>query len=133
MNVERLHTISKALINDVTERNVVSLLANVSSSLGKVVSKKNQANTNYEEVLTSNLEQFKDACEKSDVNNFPPLWIQALNDLGFEGLLGKELSENVQALFDKNQHLVLYRLSSRRLFLPYNLYALLSFRLAISA
>lgn len=101
MNVERLHVIAQAVLNDLERTDLEDTLQNLVTSLQNQVNQPNQPQhqQRVSEILTSLFQ----ALATAPNNDFPPSWRQALTELGGEGLLGLELRTTVEEIFSRNQ------------------------------
>lgn len=100
MNVERLYTVAKEISEDFNRTGALNLLTQISKSLNNIISQQN--NGTHLQQITTQLGQLKEKLATSTMNDFPPLWVQAANALGFSPF-GNELYEEVNELIQKNQ------------------------------
>lgn len=57
----------------------------------------------YQEAVSTGLQTLLDAVASAPSNEFPPLWVEALEELGISELLGDELAGRLRSIFERNQ------------------------------
>lgn len=100
MNVERLYSVAKVIVDDLASTSVLSVISQISQSLQQIMSQQN--NGTHRQQLTTQLEQLKQKCAESKMNEFPPLWQQTAFELGID-LFGNDLYEEVYSQIQTHQ------------------------------
>lgn len=101
MNVERLHSIAKALQQELQTRDVVQRVASLHTALA------NQANApqdpSYQQQVATMLQSLEESLSSAESDDFPPTWRQVIEELGIERVLGTPLLLRIQEVFARNQ------------------------------
>jgi hypothetical protein len=100
MNVERLYTVAQELQQDLNQTGVLNIIGQISGSLQNITNQQN--NGSHLQQLTNQLNQLKQKCSESALNEFPPLWEQVITELGFSPF-GNELYEKINDSIQRNQ------------------------------
>jgi hypothetical protein len=101
MNVEVLNTICISLIDELNKTGINSLLSQLSSNMQDMI---NRPQTPQYQQNVSNIKiEIISKLRKTKINDFSPFWKENLKELGFEGLLGNELADNIEKTFENNQ------------------------------
>lgn len=101
MNAERLHAIARALRDDLDGTGVLESLQQLRDALRNQVNVPQEAS--YQQQVATSLEAVTVACEASSSNEYPATWLEALDDLRVEKLLGRHLGAAVRGIFARNQ------------------------------
>lgn len=101
MNVERLHAISLAVRADLEATRSVEIMRSLRDSL------RNQVNApeepSHQQQVSDAVQALADSLSDAASNGFPPTWLQALEELQVDDLLGAALLARVNSIFDRNQ------------------------------
>lgn len=100
MNVERLHHIITVLEAEMSGKSTSSNLQNLISSLQNVV---NSPQASYQQNLSTSLKTFYSSVTNVPSDNFSPTWRQILSEIGAVPIFGRELKQNVENIFARNQ------------------------------
>jgi len=100
MNVEKMYAIAKSIVEDQKVCNVQTQITTIGSHLQQMVSQPNQAQ--HQTNLTNQLNSLKEQSVKSAYNDYPPLWKQVCDELGFTNLLGENFYELVNDVIRRN-------------------------------
>lgn len=100
MNVEKLYTIAMSVVEDLTNNNVLQTLSKINSVLSSITSQSN--NGTHLQELSNQLSQLRERCEKSGINDYSPLWLQTLDEIGLYPM-GSELFQFVDEIIQRNQ------------------------------
>ena len=100
MNVEKLYTVALSVVEDFTSTNILQTLNQVNSTLTSITSQPN--NGTHLQQLSTFISQLKEKCEKSITNEYSPLWLQTLDELGIQPT-GKTLFDTVDDIIQRNQ------------------------------
>lgn len=101
MNVEILYYIGSTFQEDIKNSNILNLLNNLSSQLKGMINQPQQSN--YQQNVSDTRNQLIKILHETKINNYPPSWKQILSELGFEGLKGDELCEEIERIFNENK------------------------------
>lgn len=101
MNVERLHAIAKAVNAEIGQMDLVGKMTALQSALT------NQANApqepGYQQSVATSRQALADVLADAPSDSYTPTWRQAIEELGFDDLLGAELLERIDEIFNRNQ------------------------------
>ncbi len=100
MNAERLHAIMVALNHEMTKGNVAGKMQELINALQSVV---NQPHPSHQQSLSQNLKAIYAAVTDTPSDKFSPAWRQILVEIGGESLFGKQLKDNIEKVFARNQ------------------------------
>lgn len=100
MNAERLHAIVIALNKEVTGRGVVNKMQEMVNALQNVV---NQPHPSHQQNLATSRDAMYAAVTDTASDEFSPTWRQILSEIGGDDLFGKNLKEDIEAVFARNQ------------------------------
>ena len=101
MNAERLHAIANKIQEDLSKSSLIKLSQQVLDSLQKYVN--NPQNSNVEKTFSDNLSKLYQKLEESEINDFSPAWLQLVEEIGGNELLGIELKVRIEKIFNRNQ------------------------------
>jgi len=101
MNIERLHAIAIAIIDDINNTNTESTLQQLVKSLQNQVNQPQAPE--FQQQVSQHLTTLYTSLADAPSNNFSPAWKQALKDLGVHDLLGNSLRGRIQEIFQRNQ------------------------------
>ena len=101
MNVERLHSIVRALRQDLDVGSIVPRMTELRNAVQAQISE--PTNASYQEQIVSLRGSLNNALSISRSNDFPPTWHQAIETMGIDGLLGNKLLAQVNEIFNRNQ------------------------------
>jgi hypothetical protein len=101
MNVEVLNMICLSFIDELNKINIVNLLAQLSGYMQSMISQPHvpQHQQNVSQTKTILISELN----KTKINDFSPFWKENLKEIGFDGLLGNELADNIEKIFANNQ------------------------------
>lgn len=101
MNVERLHAIAKAVNAEIRQMDLVGKMTALQSALT------NQANSpqepSYQQNVATSRQSLVDVLAEAPSDGYTPTWRQAIEELGFDDLLGAQLLERIHEIFNRNQ------------------------------
>ncbi len=101
MNVERLHAIAIAVIDDINTTKLLETLTQLVTSLQNQV---NQPQTpELQNQVSQHLRSLYDALDNSGSNDYSPAWTQSLKELGVHDLLGNSLHDSIVDIFERNK------------------------------
>lgn len=101
MNVERLHALALAVLDDLSATNSIGLLKKLSAALQRQMENPQDPAPQAEVGVIRS--QLMDALSGAASNTFPPIWQQLLADIGGQGLLGNAVRAPIEATFQSNQ------------------------------
>jgi len=101
MNAERLHVIAIAVRDEMRETNIENTLQNLVNSLDNLVKQPQQPQ--FQQEVANYRGALQEALANSASNEFSASWRQALQELGVEGLLGENLGEGIEEIFERNE------------------------------
>lgn len=101
MNVDRLHSIAKAVSAEIQGIDLAGKMAALQSALT------NQANSpqepSYQQTVATSRQALVDVLAIAPSDSYTPTWRQAMEELGFDNLLGAELLGRIDEIFNRNQ------------------------------
>lgn len=100
MNAERLHVVLKTLEKEMKEKETVQNIQNLVNALQSVVS--NPAASN-QQTLANGLKAMYSAVTDTASDKFSPTWRQILTEIGGEPHFGRNLKQNIESIFARNQ------------------------------
>lgn len=101
MNVERLHAIALSVRADLDQTGSVAATASLRDALRNSIASPQEPS--YQEAVSTGLQTLLDALSTAPSNDFPPLWVEALEELGISELVGAELARRLRSIFERNQ------------------------------
>lgn len=101
MNAERLHAIAQAIQRDLEDTGAVSTMSELNSAVANAAAMPQEPQ--YEQQLSAALERLEETLPSAPSNNFPPTWIEILDQFEVRNLLGNGLLEQVQGVLRDNQ------------------------------
>lgn len=101
MNIERLHAIALAVIDEINSTKTQSTLQQLVSALQNQVNQPQEPG--FQQQVSQHLQTLYTSLESAPSNTFSPAWKQALEELGIDDLLGYNLSDQIQEIFERNQ------------------------------
>ena len=101
MNVERLRTIAGAVLSDLRQSGVRTTLNQLNNDLTNLAS--SPQNVDYQRSVSDGRNSLEEALTESKMSGFPPIWLEALAELGLDDLLPEIIREEVDDVFDRNQ------------------------------
>lgn len=101
MNVERLHAIVRALKREVEFTESVSQLQLLTSSLENLVNSPQVPD--YQQQVAGVLNHLRLELPDADSESFSPSWIQTIEELGIDDLLGAKLLATIESSVERNQ------------------------------
>jgi hypothetical protein len=101
MNTERLHKILSEIQKEFNQKNLLIQLQAVRDNLTNQVNQPQQAG--YQQNLVAALSVLNDNLTNSSYNNFSPGWKQIIKELGGHNLMGHELKNSIDDIFNRNQ------------------------------
>ncbi|MCP3879976.1 MAG: hypothetical protein GY701_16525, partial [Sulfitobacter sp.] len=101
MNVERLHAVARRLADDLSQNRLPELIGQLHTALSNAVNAPQDANQQNQ--VSSLRSQVESALDASSVDDFSPLEVQVLEELGITHLVGHELRQTVERAFVGNQ------------------------------
>ena len=101
MNSERLHAIAISIIDDLTRTRALDLVSELRGALRAQVN--SPGDPGPQQNVSQTLGQLQDSLEAAPSNDFPPTWLQAIEEIGGAGLLGTRLLDRIQEIFARNQ------------------------------
>lgn len=101
MNAERLHAIALSIRFDLDETKTLDTLRALRDALQNQVGAPQEPT--HQQAVSTNLQTLLAALDSAPSNAFPTTWLETLDELGFDGLLGTSLGDQVRAIFERNQ------------------------------
>lgn len=101
MNTERLHKILTEIQKEFNQNNLLTQLQTVRENLTNQVN--NPQQPVYQQNLVVALSELRENLNSSSYNNFSPGWKQIIEELGGHNLLGIELKNSIDEIFNRNQ------------------------------
>jgi hypothetical protein len=101
MNIERLHAIALAIINDINSTKTQITLQQLVTALQNQVNQP-QAPA-FQQQVSQHLQTLDASLSSAPSNDFSPVWKQALKELGMHELLGNNLRNHIKEIFERNQ------------------------------
>lgn len=101
MNIERLHAIAIAIIDDINTTKTDSTLQQLVTSLQNQVNQ--PQSPEFQQQVSEHLKTLYASLANAPSNSFSPAWKQALKELRVNDLLGANLSNHVREIFERNQ------------------------------
>jgi hypothetical protein len=101
MNVERLHTLAKAIQEDLSKTEAIATLQSLTGALQNQINQPQQST--YQTQVAADLTKLMDSLRDAPSNKFPPTWRESLEELGGNNLLGSALADRIQEIFNRNQ------------------------------
>jgi hypothetical protein len=100
MNAERLGLIIKAVREDMAKISVVDKIQSVITALSNHISAPNEE---HQKQISAARKDLANALRQSEFSKFPRTWRNTLEELGIYHLLGDQLSEVTDEIFQRNQ------------------------------
>ncbi len=101
MNIERLHAIAIAVIDDINKTKADSTLQVLVESLQNQVNE--PQSPEFQQQVSQHLTTLNTTLKDAPSNSFSPVWKEALKELGLYDLLGNNLLSRIQEIFQRNQ------------------------------
>jgi len=101
VNVERLHAIALSVRADLDQTGSVAATASLRDALRNSIASPQEPS--HQEAVSTGLQNLLDALTAAPSNDFPPLWVEALEELGISELVGAELAHRLRLIFERNQ------------------------------
>lgn len=101
MNTERLHAIAIAIIGDINSTNTESTLQQLVKALQNQVNQPQAPE--FQQQVSQHIKTLYASLADAPSNYFSPVWKQALKELGIHALLGNNLRNQIQEIFQRNQ------------------------------
>jgi hypothetical protein len=101
VNAESLHTVVRAVALDLEDTGTPGLVSDLVAQLNAQVS--NPADAAPQQQVSTVRAQLADALASSASNDFPPSWVQELDEMGIRTLLGGELQTRIEGIFARNE------------------------------
>jgi hypothetical protein len=101
MNVERLHAITIAVLDDLKKTATESTLSSLVSALQNQINQPQQPD--FQKQVSTNLQQLEDVLSSAPSNDFSPAWKQTLKELSISNILGDNLRIRIKDIFERNQ------------------------------
>lgn len=101
MNAERLHATALAVRADLEATNVPALLSQLAAALRESV--ESPADPDSQQQAASSREQLIAALTSARANDFSDAWRLSLEELGVWGLLGVNLRDRIEEIFQRNE------------------------------
>ncbi len=101
MNTERLHAIAIAVLADINSTNTESTLQQLVKALQNQINRPQEPA--FQQQVSEHLKTLYASLENAPSNDFSPTWKQALKELGIHELLGNNLRNQIQKIFERNQ------------------------------
>lgn len=101
MNVERLHAIALSVRADLDQSGSVAATASLRDALRSSIASPQEPS--YQEAVSTGLQNLLDALDAAPSNDFPPLFVEALEELGITEFVGAELAGQLRSIFERNQ------------------------------
>lgn len=101
VNAERLHAIANEIYEEMAEQNTPNRLTELRDALRQSVNEPGNADPQQQ---VSNLRrQLDDTLSDAPSNHFSPAWREALEEMGIAGLVGEDLGDRIEAIFERNK------------------------------
>lgn len=101
MNVERLHAIAIAIIDDISSTKAESTLQQLVKALQNQASQPQAPQ--FQQQVSQHLTTLTTTLKDAPSNSFSPAWKETLKELGLHDLLGNNLLIRIQEIFQRNQ------------------------------
>lgn len=102
MNAERLLAIALSIHFDLDETKTLDTLRALRDALQNQVGAPQEPT--HQQAVSTNLQTLLAALDSAPSNAFPTTtWLETLDELGFDGLLGTSLGDQVRAIFERNR------------------------------
>ena len=101
MNTERLNAIAQAVQQDIQKTQSENLLQQLVQHLQNQVNQPNQPQ--HQQKVSETLANLFQNLDQAPSNNFSPTWIQTIEEIGADGLLGVNLRSKIDEIFSRNQ------------------------------
>lgn len=101
MNAERLHTVVRALAHDLGETQAPALVGELVAQLNAQVS--NPSDAAPQQQVSTIRTRLAEALTDSATNDFPPSWVEMLDEMGIRNLFGNELRARIEEIFARNE------------------------------
>jgi hypothetical protein len=101
MNIERLHAIAIAVIDDINKTKTDSTLQTLVNALQKQVNQ--PQSPEFQQQVSQHFTTLNNTLKDAPSNSFSPAWREALKELGLHDLLGNNLLIHIQDIFQRNQ------------------------------
>lgn len=101
MNIERLHAIAIAVLDDINKTNTDSTLQQIVNALQNQINRPQEPA--FQQQVSEHLKTLYASLENAPSNDFSPTWKQALKELNIHGLLGNNLRNQIKEIFERNQ------------------------------
>lgn len=101
MNVERLHAIAIAVLDDLANTNTENTLQQLVEALQNQINQPQAPE--FQQQVSQHLQTLYASLADALSNDFSPTWKQILQELGLHDLLGNSLRSRIQEVFERNQ------------------------------
>jgi hypothetical protein len=101
MNAERLHAVAKALLKELTDGRIVDHLQELIGGLQNAVNQPAQAQ--FQNLVANKRMELARLLPSTGSNKFSPAWRQIVTEIGGAGLLGTELLNRIEDVFQRNK------------------------------
>lgn len=101
MNAERLHAISRQISNEINGSRICEKFQEMLSALQGQIGQ--PGSPQFQNLVASRRSEIQQLLRRASSNQFSPSWKQIVYELGGQGLIGMELEERLQGIFERNQ------------------------------
>lgn len=101
MNAETLHSLLRAVRDDLVSTNQRDVLNQLAQALTSLVNAPQEPS--YQQQVSTIRTQLGSLLPAADSNAFPPAWRRYLEEMGIADLLGSELAAELDSIFNRNQ------------------------------
>ncbi len=101
MNVERLHAIAIAVLDDLKVTGTESILNALIRALQNQINQ--PQSPEFQKQVSTHYQQLRGKLSAAPSNEFSPAWKQSLEELGINDLFGKNLDIRIQEIFERNK------------------------------
>ncbi len=101
MNAERLHAIANAIYDEMSSDDIVGVVAGLRDNLRQSVNEPNQPGPQQQ--VSALRTELGAKLSQASSNGFSPAWREALGELGIADLVGEQLRERIESVFEGNE------------------------------
>ena len=100
MNAERLHAIANAIYDEMSSDDTVGMITGLRDNLRQSMNEPNQPGPQQQ--VSTLRTQLSERLSQASSNGFSPAWREALDELGIADLVGEQLHERIESVFEGN-------------------------------
>ena len=101
MNIERLHAIAVAILDDLDKTKADTNLQQIIEALNNQINQPQEPG--FQQQVSQHLQTLYTSLSSAPSNEFSPAWKQTLQELGVYDILGNRLAVQLQQIFERNQ------------------------------